>query len=101
MSWLVGWLIRALRLLGLGSEPRVHELDVVGADCLTIELGDHTRVVEAYFVEDGCHALPPCGGGLPDQLSWEVIRGRHGHRRLKLCWDVNRPRQVVVVTVWR
>lgn len=102
MSWLIRSIYSLLCYLGF-CEPDylAGELDVVGVGTADIVLGDYRIVLGCNFVDDSTHVLPPCGGGLPDVLEWEVIkRGRKKGAVLRVKWDVQRARKIVWSATW-
>jgi len=96
MNWLVSCLYRILRFLGvLGHDMFFGELDVVGSGEVVIDIGRNRSVLSVTFEDDENCVLPPCGGGLPDELDWMIVRVTKHTYALKIVWDVQRPRKIL------
>lgn len=105
MSWLVRAVYSVLCYLGLCDEDVIEgQMDVIGAGSADIELGPYWHILSIGFIDDSTHVLPPCGGGLPDTLEWEVIKRnkskKHQRYVLRVKWDVQRPRKLAWAVTW-
>jgi hypothetical protein len=101
MDALIRLVFKLLRALGVFPSVKRGDFDVVGIGSVSIPLGGYRHVQVIGFDDDDCYALPPCGGGLPDTLDWEVVKRGHKCYTLEVSWSVNRPRRFVWVVSWR
>ena len=96
MNWLVSYLYKLLHFLGVFTHSTLAgELDVIGAGGVTIDIGNSRRVISVTFEEDESIVLPPCGGGLPDELDWQLVKVSKHEYMLEITWNVQRPRRVL------
>lgn len=96
MNWLISYLYKLLALLGMFRDVGLFgKLDVVGSGTVSIKIGNNRNVFGVVFEDDDCVVLPPCGGGLPDLLDWQLVRVSKHDYTLEISWDVQCPRRVL------
>ena len=95
MKWLVSLVYKVLALLGTFKDSGLSgHLDVVGSSTVKIRIGNNRNVLSVLFDDNDDVVLPPCGGGLPDLLDWQLIRVSKHDYLLEITWSVQRPRHV-------